>query len=809
MSTLMQDVRFAIRSWRRNPGFAAAVALTLALGIGANTAIFSLLNAVVLRPLALKDPHRLVYAFGTIRGEVESGGMVSYDNLDDWRANNEVFEEMATFRTTVLTLTGETQPRRLWGMWASAGYFSVLGIEVDQGRGFDPGDDSIGAENVAVIGHQFWQESFGGDPDILGRSMTLDGADHAIIGVLPATFGAPFIGSGRDVWIPIARDRSAFDDRGSPRAKVVARMRPGVSLTRAQAEMDTITRRLEAQYPDANEQHGVLLRPLHEIVVGNVRPALLMLLGAVGLVLLIACVNVTNLYLAKGTSRQRELAVRAALGARRGRLIRQLITECTLLSLIGGGLGVVLAIWGLGGLVALLPAGFPRVDEITLDGRVFVFSLALTMFAALFIGLAPALGAGRLNVQEVIKADAPAARGKGRHRARGALVATEMALALVLLVGAGLLLKSFQRLTDVNPGFDPENVLTFHMSIPFSDYEDPTQRANLYGDILQRLKALPGVESAGASTTLPIHPGYTTIDFSIVGREPPPSDEALLARYDSISPEFFRTMGVPLIRGRFFSEQDTLGAPGVMIVNETMARRYWPDEDPVGHSIQLTAQFSDDEPTMYEIVGVTGDMRDAGLDVDPEAYMFIPFAQQTWPFMAFAVKTAGDPSRLIEPVRGELAALTSDEAPFTIRTMQSYLDLSVGGRRVPMLLLGSFALAALVLAAIGIYGVLSYSVAQRTREIGIRMAIGAERSDVLKLVMRQSLRLTLIGLGVGVVIALGFTRVLKTMLFEVNPADPLTYVAIATLLIVVASLATLIPARRAMKVDPMVALRHE
>jgi putative ABC transport system permease protein len=808
MNSLLQDTRFAIRMLAKNPGFATITLITLVLGIGANTAIFSVINAVVLRPLPFEKPEQLVIVRETEQADDSGAGLASYPNFEDWRSQSHVFEDMAAFHASSFTLTGGDQPERITGAAVSASFFPLLRVKPTMGRTFQPGDDLSGAENVAIVSHSFWQRHFADATRLAGSALTLDGRSYAVVGVLPAGFSFPVRVSEAEVWTSMALDADTFP-RGAHSLQVVARLKPGVSVTRAQAEMDTIARQLEQQYPDTNTGRGIHLISLHERVVGDIRPALAVLLGAVGLVLLIACANVGNLLLARSARRTRELAIRVALGAGRARLISQLLTESVLIGLVGGVLGLLLAVWGTQVLLTTLPADLPRLHTVDFDGRVLTFTLVISLLAGVLFGLAPALAASRVDLHESLKEGGRTPIPRRGRRLRSVLAVSEIALSFVLLIGAGLLLRSFQRLTDVDPGFGPDNVLTFRMSVPLAQYSDPHGRADLYRQVLDRMEALPGVQSVGAAAALPLEHARIELTFEVVGRPQPAPGQDPRARYNSVSAHYFRTLGIPLRKGRLFTDQDGRDSPGVTIINEAMARRFWPTEDPIGQRLRPSATLSDDEPEHFEIVGIVGDVRDRALGTPAMPCMYFPYQQQTWPFVTFALKTSVDPLTLAGAVVSEVAEVTRTEAAYGFKTMEQQLADSIDQPRFLVLLLGIFASVAVILAAAGIYGVLSCSVAQRTHEIGVRMALGAQQGRVMRLVLKQGCTLATVGLAIGLVASFAGSRVLSRLLYGVGTTDPVTFVGVSLLLGAVALLACYIPAHRATKVDPMVALRCE
>ncbi|HEX7049883.1 MAG TPA: ABC transporter permease [Longimicrobiales bacterium] len=815
MDTLLQDIRYALRTLRRAPGFTAVAVLTLALGIGANTAIFSVVNGVLLHPLPYPEPDRLVGVYQLWQGD---RAVMTPANFRDVRqqatgadgTSSPVLEEMAPYYRSDFTLTGSGDPVRLQGVEVGAGFFDVLGVAPVLGRTFRPDENEPGRTRVAILSHRLWQQRFGAEPEIIGRVIRLDGNPYEVVGVMPEGFSFP---AERDVWTPIEYDAEFMSEnsRGAWYLSVVGRLAPGVSEEQAASRVAAIGRRLEKAYPQVNTNVGMTVLSLHDAMVGDVRTALWVLLGAVGFVLLIACANVANLLLARAASREGELAVRAALGAGRGRLIRQLLTESLILGALGGAAGLLLAVWGTGFLVALQPRNVPRLDEVTVDGTVIAFTAAIALLTGLLFGLVPALQTARTELAATLREGGRGAlAAKGSARVRNALVVAEMALAVILLAGAGLLINSFARLQRVDPGFRAEGALAFRLSLPGVAYNEESARAAFYDRLIERLEALPGVRSAGAIMALPLSGFSFTFTFNVEGREPaqPGSDQSLQTRV--VTPGYFRTMGIPLLRGRAFTAQDRADAPQVVLISESAVRRYFPDEDPIGRRITLGWGRGPGRPNVGGvIVGVVGDVKQFELAEEQSAVVYVPHAQVPVGGMTLVVRTAVPPLTLAGAVRREVGALDADLPIAELRTLEQLVARSISQPRFYMLLLAVFAGVALALAAIGTFGVMTYAVAQRTREIGIRMALGADPGSVRRLVVGRALALAATGLGVGLLGALALTRLLGSLLYGVTATDPLTYGAVALTLIGVAFLAGYLPARGATRVDPTVALRAE
>jgi putative ABC transport system permease protein len=807
IADLWQDLRFGARMLLRRPGFTLIATLTLALGIGANTAIFSIVNAVLLRPFAYQEPARLVIV--QERGEGGGTGFSpSYPNFVDWRAQNTAFASIVAVRQNEsFNFTGMGEPERLPGRLVSAEFLSTLGIKPLVGRDFLAEEDRAGATPTVILSYGFWQRRFRNDPNIIGRQLTLNLQSYTVVGITPAHFQ---YGADADVTVPFGLSEERFKNRGSdPGTDVVARMKPNVSQQQAEADLNLVAVRLEQQYPATNKGRRVLLTPFHESVVGAVRRPLLILLGAVGLVLLIACANVANLLLVRASSRQKEMAVRVALGASRATLVRQLLTESALLAALGALLGILLAFWGTSLIAAQLPDGIPRLQEARVDAPVLLFTLTISLLTGLLFGLFPALHASRPNLTEGLKEGVRGSSGP-RQRLRNVLVVGEVALTLTLLVGAGLLLQSFRRALQVDTGFNARNLLAMRLSVRNSDGQ---QVGNFFEQLQQNVRGLPGVKSVAVSDGLPFGRDVNHPTFLIEGR-PVTEKKAFGQRY-SVSPDYFQTMGIALIKGRLFTAEDNRDSPPVIVIDEALARQHFLNEDPLGKRLKQT--IGSDTPSL-EIVGVVRHVEPYGLDrleagAGP-AQFYTNFNQTPLPSLSrgainLLTRTEAEPLNLASAVRGKIAALNKDQAVFNVRTMEQIVAQSVAARRFSVLLLTVFALVALALASLGIYGLMSYAVAQRSREIGVRMALGAQASDVLSMVIRQGMKLALVGVTLGLVASLALTRTMKNLLFGVSATDPATFSAIALLLIAVALLACFVPARRATKVDPMVALRTE
>jgi predicted permease len=813
MRTLWQDLHYGLRMLSKSPAFAVIAVLTLAVGIGANTALFSVVNGVLLNPLAYPQASQLVTVYAKTSG-VDKGPL-TYLNFLDWQRDTHTLSSMALYRNQDYNFTGTGEAERLSGYMISAGFFSTLGVNPILGRTFRPEEDQTGAAPVVILSGGLWERKFGSSPVVVGKPITLNGATYTIVGVIPASF--TFYGHDRDVYTPIGQwtDPSFRDRRISVSAHALGRLKPGVTLSQAQADMDGIARNLAAAFPVADKDVGITLVTMKEDMVGNVQPFLLVLLAAVGFLLLIACANVANLLLARAMGRSREFAIRTALGASQMRVVRQLLTESILLAGFGGALGLLIAFWGTKGVLAILPGTLPRADEVSLDAPVLLYTMALSLFAGIVFGLAPALKSSRIDLDQTLKESGRGSSG-ARHRLQGIFVAVELAMALVLLVGAGLMVRSLSALWRVNPGFNPSHAITFSLSLPDSSTTTSAETRARLRRFDDKLLSIPGVQAV--SVTLGSRPMIhdSSLPFWIEGQPKPANDnDKHQAMFYLVEAGFQQAMGITLQRGRFVTPQDSEHAPAVIDIDDVFARTYFPNENPVGQHVNLE-QFN----VQAEIVGVVGHVKQWGLDTDAnsaiEAQFFYPFMQlpeKLMPMVASAVavvlRTRGNPAAIMGPVRHAVEEIDPREVVYSIQTMDEILSNSLAPRRLSMILFGVFAVLALVLACVGIYGVISYLVGQRTHEIGVRIAVGAQRSDVLRMVLGHGARMALLGVTIGVAAALALTRLMSRLLFGVSVADPLTFTAVAALLTFVALAACYIPARRAMRVDPLVALRHE
>jgi len=819
MQTLWHDIRYGLRMLASNAGFTIVAVLTLTLGIGANTAIFSVINGVLLQPLPYHDPNRLmILAEKTPEFDFMS---IADPNLQDWQRENRSFESLAGFRWTDYDLTGDGMPEHLAARMVSASFFSTLGIKPVRGRDFEPQEDHIGAAPVVMIGGGLWKRRFGASPEVIGKMITLSGQGYTVIGVVPADFS---LHGSVDVFTLLGQwdDVLAHSREAHPGLRAVGRLKPGVSMEQAQSDMNSVAAQLAQAFPKSNAHHSVNVGPLAQVIVGDVRPALLVLLGAVAFVLLIACANVANLLLARSATRRREMAIRAALGASQGRMMRQVMTEGVLMALAGGALGLLIAHWGTRAVLAAIPGGLPRMEDIGVDGWVLAFTLAVSVATGVIFALAPAIQMSRLDLQSTLREGSRGSTG-GQHRLRSALMVAEVAASLVLLIGAGLMLKTMWRLSEVSPGFNPRNMLKFSVGLSPANRSNADRIRNAYRDLNQTILSLPGVQAAGEVDDVPLSGSDSEMPFWVSGRPRPSSQaEMLWALLYNVTPGYLRAMDIPLLRGRFVGDADTKGSAAVAVIDEVMAKGLFPHQDPVGQSIRIAVPdgFGPGLDGPIEIVGVVGHVKHFGLDSDASSkiqyQIYLPLVQlpdQLMPLeaqnMTMMVRTSVDPLSLVSAVRRRVSERDSDEPVFDVQTMEKIISSSVAGRRFSMLLFGIFAGLALLLASVGIYGVISYTATQRTHEIGIRIALGAKRADVVRMVVGHGLRLSLVGIGAGLAAALALTRLMSSMLYDVRPTDFMTFAAVSTLLAGVAVLASYVPARRATRVDPIVALRYE
>ena len=798
----MHDIRFALRQLLKSPGFTVVAILTLALGIGACTAIFTVVNSVLLRPVAYPESERLMVIQETYPPEFPTFS-VSPANFKDWTLQADLFESMYANRDGSFNLTGEGEPIRLTAARPTGRYFETLRVPPVLGRAFGPAEDVPGKNQVVVLSHAFWQAQFGGRPGVINEILRLNGQPYTIIGVMPEEFQR---GYATQIYVPCAFTDKEWEGRGGHYISVVGRLKPGVTVAQARAQLETIAARLATQYPDTNKNWGVKVTPILEFNTGSLRPTLITLLGAVGFLLLIACANVANLLLARASGRLREISIRAALGASRARVVRQMLTESLLLALLGGTLGVLLGKWGLDGLLALAGDNLPRAAEVVLDRRAIVFTFGVTLLTGVGFGLVPALQSTKVNLVDALKEGARGTSGAGhRHWLRSGLVVAEIALALMLLTGAGMLMRSFAKLASASPGFNPHEALMVSLAIPREKYSTPEKQAAFAEAVIARFRPLPGVQRVGATHVLPFSGNDYVLGLEIQGKDVAPSDLPS-TNYFAVTSGYFQAMGIPLIRGRYFTDQDRAGAPPVAIISQALARQFFPNQDPLGKRINMT-----NGPQVWrEIVGVVGDVKHYGFDAPTAPQSYDPLAQSPFPFLSFVVRAPGPAmTSLTGLLRQEIHAVDPEQPVFRIESLDNLVADSMARQRFAMTLFGLFSGLALVLAAIGIYGVMAYAVAQRTSEFGIRMALGARPRDVLGLVLGHGVRLIGLGVLVGLAGSLAGARLIQSMLYQTSARDPLVFASIALLLGAVAFLACLIPARRATRVDPIVALRSE
>lgn len=809
MNTL-QDIRYGFRMLIKRPGFTIIVVLTLALGIGANTTIFSAVDAVLLNPLPYQDPDRLVAVWETNRqlsAEMWDRNEVAMGNFRDWRSRNQVFDQLGSLFTADVNLTGVGEPERIRSCVVTTNFFQVLGIQPMIGRSFLPEEEKIGSPRVVILSSGLWERLFGSDPNLTNKSLTLNGTPVAVIGVMPPGFDLQFPSNTRvDMWLPLRIDPANFD-RNNHFLYALARLKPGISRDRAQSEMNLIATQLQQQYPETNAQKDVNIVPLRKQLVGKVESYLYLLFAAVVFVLMIACANVAGLLLARVTARHKEVAVRIALGASRWRIIRQLLTESIILSALSGLLGLLFAYAGIKLLVTLTPPEVPRLHEIGLHIPVFLWTLVISILTGVLFGLAPALQASRPDLNEALKESAGRNQGGFQRGLRNPLIVSEVAVALLLSVGAGLMIKSFMRLQQVNPGFEANKLLTMNIALPRQKYKEPQQANAFFDQLAERIKTLPGVKSVGGIDPLPFSNSNVTTGFVVEGAPAMPLSDRPDVGQRAVTPAYFETMGIPVLKGRSFTAQDRDNTPHVIIVNEALASRYWPNQDVIAKRLGFAEDPS--KQSWREIVGVVGNVKHQGLEAEPKPEVYFPYQQLPKNFMSVVVRTSSDPVSMIPAIRSQVFAIDKDQPAFDVMTMDQRLAKSVATSRFVMLLLGAFSVLALGLAALGLYGAMAYLVTQRTQEIGLRMALGARRSDVFKLVVGKGMRLAIIGTAIGLVASLALTRVMKTLLFEVTPTDALTLVIVPVVLLTVALLACYIPARRATNVDPLTSLRYE
>ena len=809
LGSLLQDLRYGARMLMKNYGFTLIAVITLALGIGANAAIFNVVNAVLIRSLPYGQAERLVTVWE--KNRLSEQNQINIGNFLDWKSQNSVFTDMAAFADTRAILTGDGEPEEIPAQRAMDNLFSVLGVNAMLGRTFVPDDSKPGQNNVAIISYELWQRRFGAEPNVIGRKVLLGNSETTIIGVMPPDFKwhirkNSLTGNVAQIWTPLIVTDFMRQRKGRF-ASAVARLKPGVTLDQARVEMETIGRRLAEQYRDFNDGCSVNVVPLRMQLAGEIRQGLLILMGAVGCVLLIACANVANLLLARAAARQKEMTIRTALGASRLRIIRQLLTESLLLAGLGGAAGLLLAGWMTDSLVYLSPPELGDLHGVEMNAVVLSFTFAVTVLTGIIFGMAPAFESSRLNMGETLKEAGRSLAGTRRSRnLRSIFVIAEIALALILLIGAGLLIKSFLRLQSVEPGFNARNVLTMRVALPGRIYDQDGKIVNFFNRAIEGLQALPGVESAGAINFLPFAGIGAVTSFLVEGRPEPPPSQMMSTGVSVSDHNFFRTLQIPLKRGRLFTEQETREVRHVVVINEALARKYFPNEEPLGRRI-IIALRNGEVPS--EIIGVVGDVKQAGFDRQAEPMAYWPIPKSTYNSMTFVIRTKGDANALAPAARSIIRSLDARQPVADMRTLETLLGTSIARQRFNTLLLLVFAIVALLLAAIGIYGVMAYSVTQRTQEIGLRVALGARSSDVLKLIVRQGMKLALAGVVAGLIGALALTRLMSNLLFGVSATDPLTFIIVATLLIGIALLACWLPARRAAKVDPMIALRCE
>ena len=806
MHSLLRDLRFAVRSLLKRPALTIIAIVTLAIGIGANSAIFSTINALLLKPLPFPDPERVVALWDKVPSRGVERNEVTVANYLDWRAQNKSFEQLGIYRWWSTNLTGADSPERVQGFQVTPNFLDVVGVKPMMGRGFSAEEDQPGKDAVALLTYSLWQRRFGADPNIVNKTIATNGVARTVIGVMPPEFNYP---KGGEIYAPLAITPELARSRGNHSYLAIGRLKPGISLQSAQADLDVIASQLEKQYPEENTGRGVVIYPILEDTVRMYSTALWVMMAAVGFVLLIGCANVANLMLARATGRQREIALRAALGASRFRIIRQLLTESVLLGVLGGALGILVAYWGVDAIRTASPGEAARFapgwNHLGINLPVLAFTLLLSVLSGVLFGLAPAWQLSRPDLNTALK-EGGRQGASGSHRLRGLLVVSEVALSLMLLISAGLLIRSFLQLVKTDPGFNADSLLTMNLVLPAAKYKDEPQRAAFYSELIRRVEGLPGVESAAAVNHLPLGGSNSSTSFLVEGLAEPPPGQEYGGRYRVCTPNYFKTMGIAVLKGRAFTDQDRAGAPPVIIVNETLARKYWPNTDAIGKRMRYTGPLA--ENPWMQVVGVVKDVKhEMSLPITEDFY--IPHAQDAWQSMVLVAKTKVEPAAMAAPIRQQVWSMDKDQPVFDVHTMREVRAISLALYSFSSVMLSIFAGVALLLAAIGIYGVMSYAVTQRTQEIGIRMALGARGMDVLKLVVRNGMALALIGVAVGLAGAYALTRLLGSLLVGVKPTDVVTFSTVTFGLLLIALLACFIPARRATKVDPMVALRYE
>jgi putative ABC transport system permease protein len=817
---MLQNLRLAFRSLVRTPGFTLVAVITVALAIAANTAVFSLVNALLIRPLPFKAPESLVLLFERFSGQGLDQIPVSAPEYLDWEKQTRSYERIAAFNFADFNLTGGDMPERIQGAVVTPSLFPVLGVQPIKGRVFNESEFGEGNDGVVVISERLWRRRFNSDPQFVGTQVSVNGRSFTVVGVMPTNFEFPLplfgvqggtFAERADMWKPIAFTKAELESRGSRSYGVVGRLKPGVTLAQAQAEADTIVANWHPLFPDNYEpatKFGAAIYPLHNLVIGGMRPALMILLGAVAMVLLIACANLTTMLLARAGAREREFAIRLALGAGRMQLVRQMLGESILLALIGGTAGVMLAVWGLNLLRSIGTQTVPRLAEVNLDLRVLLVTLGTAVATGIIIGLIPALATGKPELTEALKEGGRGSTsGLRRNRLRNALVIAEVALALVLLVGASLLMKSFVRLQDVHPGFAPKNVLTMEVALPLLKYPRGKPVADFYAEATRRVKALPGVEAAAFTSILPLSGTNSDSSFAIEGRDPTVEKVYPDEEIRDVTPEYFSVLKVPLLQGRFFNDGDQFDGPGVVIANNAFAKKWFPNQEAVGKRITFDDPRKPDVK-WHTVVGLVGDMRHRGLDLEPKPEYYLAHNQRPYRGMILTVRSAQDPRSLTSAIRREISRLDPDLPAANVRTLEQVTADSIAPRRLSVVLIGVFAAVALVLASVGIYGVMSFLVVQRTHEIGVRMALGAQRADVLRLVIGRAAKLVLMGTAIGLILGVFSSRALRSLLYNVGAFDLMTFISVTLALIVVSLLASYIPAVRATRADPMIALGH-